>query len=210
MLDDAYFDIIGFISAKIGEAFGLGLNDAYINGDGNGKPQGILSHPNYSVAHASGGMKILSGASGAVAWGSSTTGLLGTEAALPPQYESGAAWYANKATIAAIRAINAGTATLPQWSTGDSYPNFSNGYNPNLLGFPVRKDQFVPDISTSNYPVIFGDLKGYYAPQRSGITVEVLREVRALRGEVVIYARQRVGGQLVEDYRVKVMKSHNS
>lgn len=210
MLEDAYFDILGFVSGKIGEAFGLGMNDVFISGDGSGKPQGILSHTNASVAHSSGGMQVLSGASGVVAWGNATTGILGTEAALPPQYESGAKWYANKSTFAAVRAINAGTATLPQWSTGDSYPNFANGYQPTLLGYPVVKDQFVPDVGASNRPLIFGDLKGYYAPMRSGITIEVLREIRALRGEVVIYARQRVGGQLAEDYRVKVLKSNNS
>ncbi len=210
LLEDAQFDILGFLSEKLGESFGLGLNDTYISGDGVGKPQGILTHANASVAHASGGMQVLSGASGAVAWGSSTTGVVGVETALPPQYETNARWYANKATYAAVRAINIGTSTLPQWSTGDSYPTFANGYQPTLLGFPIRRDQFMPDVGSANRPLMLGDMKAYYAPMRTGMTIDVLRELRALRDEVVIYARQRIGGQLVEDWRVKLMKSHNS
>lgn len=210
LLEDAAFDVLGFCSDKIGEAYGLGINDAYINGDGAGKPQGILNHPLAGTAHASGGMLILSGAAGAVAWGNATTGLIGTETALPPQYESGAAWYANKATYAAIRSINVGTATMPQWSLSDSWPNFGNGYQPTLLGYPTRRDQFMPAVGASATPIMLGDLSAYYAPMRTGLTIEVFREILGLRGMVVLYARQRLGGQLVEPWRVKLMKSNNS
>lgn len=212
-LEDNVFDLLGYITEKLGENIPLFVNNALINGNGAGKPQGFLNHEVATTLWSSGGMKVLSGASGAVAWGSvasTSTGLLGIESVLPPQYEANAKWYANKATYGAIRSLNVGTANLPQWGAADSYPNFTNGMNPTLLGYPIRKDQFMPAISSSTYPIAFGDMKGYYMPTRVGLSIEVLRELKALRDMVVIYARMRLGGKLVEPWRLKLLKSHTS
>ena len=209
-MEDAQFDLLGFVGQLLSEAFVLGENDAFVNGDGVAKPQGLAYHPNKTVAVGSAGMKVLSGAANTIAWGSSTTGIIGTEAALPPQYESNAKWYANKKTFSALAALNAGTANWPQWLGGDQFPNAANGYQARLLGYPIVKDQFIEDIGDGKYPIYFGDMTGYWIADRVGITVEVLREIKALRDEVVIYARKRVGGQLVHDWRVKVMKSDDA
>jgi HK97 family phage major capsid protein len=210
LLEDAQFDILGYLSENLGENIGLYVDNALINGDGVGKPQGILKHPNAAVAVASGGMLVLSGAAAAVAFGNSTTGIIGTEAALPPQYEAGAKWYAGKSTYAAIRSLNVGTANQPIWRPDESYPNATNGYAPTLYGYPIAKDQFMPTVGASNTPLMLGQLKGYFMPQRVGMSIQVLNEVRALRDEVVLYARMRLGGQLVKDWQVKLMKSNNA
>lgn len=215
MLEDASFDLIGYISAKLGENIPLFLNNALINGDGVGKPQGFLQHPLATTlwSTAGGGMKVLSTASTNVSFGAvstTATGLMGMDAVLPPQYEQNAKWYANKKTLGAIRTINVGTANLPVWKSEDFYPNALNGMAPRLLGYPIVKDQFMPDIAQTAYPIALADMKGYYAPHRVGLSIEVLREVFALRDIVAIYARMRVGGQLVEPWRAKVMLSHTS
>lgn len=209
-MEDNEFDLIGFCNELISEAFVLGENDVFVAGDGVGKPQGFTAHANATVAHASGGMQVLSGSAAAVAWGTSTTGIIGTEAALPEQYEANAKWYGRKATYAAIRALNVGTANNPQWSVGDSYPNAANGMTPTLLGYPIVRDSAMPAIGASNHPLAFGDMQGYWIADRVGITIDVLRELFALRGLVCIVAYKRVGGQLVHDWRMKLMKSNNS
>ncbi len=96
------------------------------------------------------------------------------------------------------------------WYSGDSFPSVNNGFNPTLLGYPVVKNQFMPDIAAANEPLALGDMKGYYIVDRVGLSVEVYREIAALRDMVVIYARQRTGGQLVHDWRMKLMKSNNA
>ena len=209
-MEDNQFDLLGLVNQLLTEAFTLGNEDAFATGDSAGKPQGFTKHPNASVAHSGGGMLVLSGSAGAVAWGNSTTGVLGTEAALPPQYEGNSAWYASKATYAAIRALNAGTGNYPQWSFGDAFPNALNGMQASLLGWPARRSQFMPAIGSTATPLAYGDMKGYWIADRIGISIEVLREVKALRDMVVVYARQRLGGQLVQDWRLKLMKSNNS
>jgi HK97 family phage major capsid protein len=215
LMEDAQFDILGYISSLLSESFSLGLEDAYTNGDAIGKPQGFTQHPNATVLNSAGGMMVLSGTAGQVAWGISatpagaTTGVTGAEAALPPQYESSAKWYANKKTYAALRNLT-DAQTRPLWYSGDSFPSVNNGFNPTLLGYPVVKNQFMPDIAAANEPLALGDMKGYYIVDRVGLSVEVYREIAALRDMVVIYARQRTGGQLVHDWRMKLMKSNNA
>lgn len=214
-MEDNSFDILGYVTSKLGENIPLFLNNALINGDGVGKPQGFLNHPLATTlwSTAGGGMKVLSGASGAVAFGqvsSTSTGLFGVEAVLPPQYENNAKWYGNKNTYGAIRTLNAGTANMPVWSQDQWYPSAMNGYAATLLGYPIKKDQFMPSISSTTYPLAFGDMKGYYVPTRVGLSIEVLRELFALRDIVAVYARMRVGGKLVEPWRLKLLKSHTS
>ena len=213
MMEDGSFDILGYVTELIGEAYGLGEEDAHINGTGNGSPDGILNHASVSVANGTlDGMMIKSGGT-YVNWGTTvattsagaTTGVVGVEAALPPQYESGAKWLANKATYAAIRALT-DTTGRPIWNPNDSYPNFANGMSANLLGYPLLKSQFMPAIASSAYPLLLGDLKGYFIADRVGLSIEVLREVAALRDMVVIYARKRTGGQLVKPWMLKVLE----
>lgn len=217
MIEDNQFDLLGFISSKIGEAFGLFRDNAYINGDGVGKPQGILSHANATTAHSftatpNSGMYVPSGISGAVSWLGTTVGtpepnegFVGVEQALPPQYEQNAKWYGHKSVWAQTRGL-VDTTGRPVWLPENQFSNLMYKVPPSLAGYAVVRDQFVPVPAASSYSVIFGDLGGYYAPQRVGISLEVLRELRALQDEVVVYARARFGGQLVEDWRVKLMK----
>jgi HK97 family phage major capsid protein len=214
-LEDNSFDLLGYISELGSEAFALGEESAFTNGTGAGQPRGFTVHPSMNIAYSTystvagvtyWGNQILSGTT-TVAWGGTTTGIIGTEAQLPPQYENTAKWYGNKQTYAAIRALNAGTATLPQWSLGDSYPNYSNGMSPSLLGYGVQKNQFMSNPVTGAEYLALGDLKGYYIVDRVGMSVEVFREVYGLRDQVVVYMRKRTGGDLVHYWRMKVLSS---
>lgn len=204
--EDNSFDLLGYISELLGEAFMLGEEDAFTNGDGIGKPVGILNHPNLTTASTSGGMYVPSGAASALAWGTDgAKGITGIEGALPPQYEMGAAFMANKKTYAALRALNSGSAGI-QWTGDDYFPNARNGFAPSLLGYQKLTNQFLPDVAANAYPMLLGNYRGYYVADRVGLSIEVLREVKALRDQIVVYARKRVGGQLVRDWQVKALK----
>lgn len=214
-LEDNAFDILGYITQLGGEAFALGEESAFTNGTGAGQPRGFLTHPSMNIVYSTystvagvtyWGNQILSGTT-TVAWGSGTTGIVGVEGQLPPQYEQGAKWYGSKATYSAIRSINISTATLPQWSLGDSYPNYSNNYSPSLLGYSVVKNQFMPSAATGNEYLALGDLNSYYIVDRVGLSVEVFREVYGLRDQVVVYMRKRTGGDLVHYWKMKVLSS---
>lgn len=204
--EDNAFDLLGYISELIGEAFMLGEEDAFTNGDGVGKPVGILNHPNLATASTSGGMYVPSGSAAALAWGTDgLKGVTGLEGALPPQYEMGAAFMANKKTFAALRATNSGSAGI-QWTGDDYFPNARNGFAPSLLGYQKLTNQFLPDVAANAYPMLLGNFRGYFVADRVGLSIEVLRETKALRDQIVVYARKRMGGQLVRDWQIKALK----
>ncbi len=214
-LEDNSFDLLGYVTLVLSEAFGLGEEDVFINGTGAGQPQGILNHPQAGIATASGGMLVLSGASAAVAWGAGTAGtavttaVIGTEAALPPQYDTGAQWLANKATYSALRALS-DSQLRPVWNVNDQWPNMANGNAASILGHPILKSQFMPDISATTTPLLLGDLSGYFIADRVGLSVVTDESIGRLRDIVYVVARKRVGGQLVHYWKVKLMKSNNS
>jgi HK97 family phage major capsid protein len=219
-VEDNSFDILGYISEIGGEAFALGEEYAYTLGSGAGQPQGFANHPSFGISYSTytavGGSTFWGGkvsmASTTVVWGSAsvmgsttaTTGLFGMEAILPPQYEANAKWYASKFTYSAIKGINSGTATLPQWGFGTTWPNYSEKLDQQpLLGYQIRKNMFVPSVTNATTFVYLGDMQGYYIVDRVGISVEVFREVYGLRDQVVVYMRKRTGGQLVDYWRMK-------
>lgn len=220
-VEDNSFDLLGYINELGAEAFTLGEESAFTNGTGAGQPQGFMQHPaniattgnviQYSTYATRQGTTywgniVLTGSTTSPVWGTGTTGIIGMEANLPPQYEANAKWYAAKSTYAAIRAINAGTATLPQWALGDAYPNYANGMQANLLGYPIVKNQFIDSVVTTGHaPLVLGDMMGYFIADRVGLSVEVFREVYGLRDQVVVYMRKRTGGQLVHYWKMRVL-----
>jgi HK97 family phage major capsid protein len=216
-IEDNSFDVLGYISELGAEAYSLGEENAFTNGDGNGKPRGFLQHPAASIAQGATGTAAgvtysgdyVGTGSSDLAWGTAAagTGLFGVEAALPPQYENGAKWYAAKNTYSRIRAINAGTATLPQWSLGDSWPNLGNNYQPMLLGYATARNQFMPTYTAGTAKTIaaLGEMKGYFIIDRVGLSVEVNPYILGLRDQVVVYMRKRVGGDLVRYWMMKFL-----
>jgi HK97 family phage major capsid protein len=175
-----------------------------------------MSHAQSDVANGTGdGMLINSGHATGIVWGATnapttyvTKGILGLENALPPQYENYAKWYANKNTYSTIRGL-VDSQARPLWQQTDApgLTNYVKGLPATLLGYDVVKSQFLADLGTaSNKAMAFGDLRGYYIADRVGISIEVFREVLGLRDLVAVYARKRVGGQLLHPWRVKVMQ----
>lgn len=214
MVEDSAFDVMGYVSGILAETFALGEEDAFINGSGAGQPQGILNHANINTASGTtDGMKIVSGSASAIAWGTTTAGsstavtkgIIAVEAALPPQYEAGAKWLANKGTYSTARGM-VDSNGRPLWNITEAWPTLANGMSPTLLGYPILKSQFMPDIAGDSYPMLFGDFKSYTIADRVGLSIEVFREVLGLQDLVVVYARKRVGGQLVRPWMLKALK----
>lgn len=214
-IEDNSFDLLGYISELGAEAFSLGEEEAFTIGDGNGKPRGFLKHPTALIANGSTGVYagvtysggyVLSGDTDGIAF----AGILNCESVLPPQYELGAKWYANKKTYGEIRALNVGTSNNPVWSLGEAYPNMLNGMSPTLLGYGIEKNQFMPDpgvAATTGPFMALGDLKGYFIADRVGLSVEVNPYILQDYDQVMIYMRKRVGGDLVRYWQMKYIRA---
>jgi HK97 family phage major capsid protein len=64
----------------------------------------------------------------------------------------------------------------------------------------------MPDVAANAFPIIFGDPKGYYLVRRIGFSVQVLNEIVATSNKVRVLGRLRIGGQVGEDWRLKIQK----
>ena len=201
LLEDSAFDMIGIGSDLLGEAFALGENDAFINGNGVGRPMGILTE----VDEDAGPDSVASGGAATL----TSNGLIDLAYALPPQYEANSKWFMNKSTEKAIRKLIGTTSGEYEWPVVGNVGALG-AVGSQLLGYPIVREQFVGDVTTNGYPIIFGDLRGYLVLDRVGLSIQRLDELYAETNITVLLARRRVGGQIVEPWKIKVQKVANS
>ena len=195
LVEDSAFDILGISSDLLAEAFNLGENDAFLNGNGISRPMGILAQVDNG------------GPASIVSVNASTLtadGLIDLVYALPAQYESNATLITSKATEKVIRKLKDANNNYlwPIWPQ-------QGGFAPaprDFLGFPALRDEFMPGIAAGAYPALFGDLKGYLVLDRVGLSVQRLSEIYAENNITLLLARKRLGGQTIEPWRMKVQK----
>jgi HK97 family phage major capsid protein len=194
LLEDSAFDIFGVSQDLIAEAFSLGENDAFINGDGVSRPMGILTE----AGTANGPATVNSGDANLM----TADGVIDLAYALPAQYERNAKFLFNKQTEKAIRQLKDAVDGNYLWPIVAGVGNFGPAPR-TLLEFPVMRDEFMPDVAASAYPALFGDFTGYLVLDRVGLSIQRLSELYAETNITLLLARKRVGGQLVQPWRLK-------
>jgi len=195
LIEDSAFDVVGISSDLIAEAFALGEDDAFLNGNGAARPMGLLSQ-----VDGDGPASIVSGSGSAL----TADGILDLYFGLPAQYRAKAKWYMNSATQKAIEKLkdSQNRYIISSLVNGSlATPQFDN-----IKGKPIQIDEFAPDIAANAYPLLFGDLNGYMICDRVGLSVQRLSEIYAETNVTLLLARKRVGGQLVESWRTRVQK----
>lgn len=204
LLEDAAFGIEGYIIEVLGEAYDLGEEAVWISGTGAGQPQGILTHPQIAVlsADTGDGMHVISGDAALV----KADGLIDLCMHVPEQYDISSKWYFNKRhTERAIRKLKDAVDGNYLWPIVTQVGNLGP-HGQSLLGYPVVRSPFLPNIAANAYPILFGDMSAYRIVDRIGLSIQRLREIYAETNLVVYLARKRVGGKLLEPWRLKVQK----
>jgi HK97 family phage major capsid protein len=196
LIEDSAFDVAGISQELLAEAFILGENDAFLNGNGVSRPMGLLTQ-----VDGDGPASVASGSATAIL----SDGLIDLWGALPSQYESNSVWLFNKATEVDIRQLKDATNENYLWPIYQAVGAFGPAPR-ELLGFPVMRDEFMPDVAGDAYPIIFGDLRGYLVLDRVGLSIQRLTELYAETNITLLLARKRVGGQCIEPWRIKAQK----
>ena len=130
-------------------------------------------------------------------------GLLNLAYAVPSQYEQNKKWYWSQATELVVRKLK-DTSNRYLWPV---YNDSAFAAAPRQLeGYPIVKDEFLPAIAAGAYSIAFGDMRGYLIADRVGLSIQRLDELYAETNITLLLARQRVGGQVVEPWRIKVQK----
>lgn len=199
LIEDSAFPLMTWVSGKFQETSVLTVENIILNGTGVGQPAGILRNPNGTDEPAT----VVSGAAAAYTW----DGLLDIYHAVPEQYDANSAFVFNKTSSAlALSKLKDGDGR-PLWSMGVGDSGMSGDIrNRPLLGVPVLLSGFMPNVSANTYPLIFGDLSGYYLADRVGFSIQVLSEVYAETNQLLFLGRMRLGGLTAEPWRLKIQK----
>lgn len=177
LLQDSMFDLPSYLTTNFGKRFGLAEEAAFVNGDGSGKPTGIVGGSSAGVTAAS-------------ATAITTDELIDLQHSLARPYRANAVWLMNDSTAKLIRKLKDGDGQY-LWQ-----PGLQAGQPDLLLARPVICSAAMPAATTGNKSVIFGDMSNYTVADRLGTTLQRLNELYAANGQVGFRAYKRTDGKV--------------
>lgn len=198
LIEDAVVDLMGWLSGKFSETIELLKDNMILNGSGVNQPTGILVNPNGTNQPAT----VVSGSAAAL----TGDGLIDLTEAIPEQYDENSVLVFNKTnTGKAIRKLKDGDGR-PLVSYGAADNGLAGGRYRQVNGYDYLWSGFMPNVGANTYPIIFGDLLGYYSVDRLGFSIQVLRELYAETNQVLLLGRVRFGGMTAEEWRLRIQK----
>ena len=181
-IHDTSFDIENYLIKRFAKNFGRAEDNAFINGNRNEMPTGILN--------ATGGAEVASTIDDI-----SYDDVISLYFSVKPEYRKNAVWLMNDKTALTLRTLkdNAGNYL---WRDSDD----------TILGKKVIMSEFMPDAEPSNKPIAFGDFSYYWVIGRSPIGVRTLSEKFAVLDQIGYLAYEFLDGKLVRPEAVKVIQ----
>ena len=190
LLYDNVFNLERYILNKFAKALANAEEDAFLNGDGVGKPLGIFA--------ATGGAQVgVTTASGTAITADEIINLIYS---LKRPYRKNAAFIINDQTLAILRKLKDGNGAYI-WQ-----PSYQVGEPDSLLGYPVYTSAYVPTVAAGNPVIAFGDYSYYNIGDRGSRSFAELKELFAGNGMVGFVAKERVDGRLVLPEAVQILK----
>ena len=187
LLNDSAFDLEAYFVAEFARRIGNKEEEAFLNGDGAGKPTGILNDADVGVTAAS-------------ATAITADELIDLFYSLPAPYRANAVWVMNDSTMRYIRKLKDTTGQF-LWQKA-----LHEGEHETLLGKPIYHSPFAPEVAAGAKPILFGDLSYYWIGDRKGITFRRLNERYADTGQVGFLASKRLDGKLILPEAIKVLQ----
>jgi len=193
LLYDNAFNLESYIIDAFGKAIGNAEEDAFLNGDGTGKPAGIFdASAGGQVAVTISGVKITS------------DDILSLIYSLKRPYRKNARFILNDVTLSAIRKLKDNNGAY-LWQ-----PSYTAGEPDTLCGYSVMTSAYAPALEAGKPAIAFGDFSYYNIGDRGVRSVQELRELFAGNGMIGYVAKERVDGKLVLPEAVQILKSNAS
>ena len=179
LLNDSAFDLESYISREFARRIGAREEDSFFNGDGTGKPLGILATNGGAIT---------------------ADEVIDLFYSLKSPYRKKAVWVLNDATIKAIRKLKDNNNQY-LWQ-----PSLVAGTPDTILGRPVVTSAYMPTAAAGAKTIAFGDFSYYWIADRQGRSFKRLNELYAANGQVGFLGSQRVDGKLVLPEAIKVLQ----
>ena len=190
LLYDNAFNLENYIIDTFGKAIGNAEEDAFLNGDGKGKPTGIF-------AETGGGQTGVTISGTKIA----ADDVISLIYSLKRPYRKNALFILNDSTLAALRKLkDANGAYIWQ-------PSYTAGEPDRLCGYSVLTSAYAPALEAGKPAIAFGDFSYYNIGDRGTRSVQELRELFAGNGMIGYVAKERVDGKLVLTEAVQILKA---
>lgn len=183
LLYDNAFDLEGYILDQFGKALGNAEEDAFLNGDGTGKPLGLFA--------ATGGGTVAGTLTAAI----KSDDMLDLVYALKRPYRKKASFIMNDKTLSSLRKLKDNNGAYI-WQ-----PSYQAGEPDRVLGYAVHTSAYAPEDA-----IAFGDYKYYNIGDRGTRSFSELRELFAGNGMIGYVAKERVDGKLILPEAVQILK----
>ena len=183
LLYDNAFNLEGYILDQFGKALANAEEDAFLNGDGTGKPLGLFA--------ATGGGTVAGTLTAAI----KSDDMLDLVYALKRPYRKKASFIMNDKTLASLRKLKDNNGAYI-WQ-----PSYQAGEPDRVLGYAVHTSAYAPEDA-----IAFGDYKYYNIGDRGTRSFAELRELFAGNGMIGYVAKERVDGKLILPEAVQILK----
>ena len=190
LLNDSAFDLESYITSEFVRKIGDAEEEAFLIGNGAGKPIGILNDKD--------GAEV--GITAAAANALTTNELIDLYYSLRSPYRKRAVWIMNDSTVNMIRKLKDSNGQYI-WS-----PGITTNDTDTILGRKVYTSTCVPTAKAGAKTIAFGDLSYYWIGDREGISFKRLNELYATRGQVGFLASKRLDARLILPETIKVLK----
>lgn len=185
LINDSEINVENWLVERLVDSFVKLENEAFINGDGNNKPSGILQDNKVKTVNGGNAVTIEL--------------LLELINSIDEGYLTNAHFLMNRGTLSAIQSLKDNTGRFI-WQQSLTDP-----LKQTIFGVPVVISSNMPDVAEDNLAIAIGDFKSAYKiVDRSGI--DLLRDPYTEKPFVRFYAVKRVGGGVVNPEAIKFAK----
>ena len=189
LLYDAAFNLEGYIIDQFGKALANAEEDAFLNGDGKGKPMGVFDTTN-------GGQYNTTTSTANIA----ADDIINLVYTLKRPYRKSAAFITNDKTLASLRKLKDNNGAY-LWQ-----PALTAGEPDRLFGYAIHTSQFAPEAAAGKPAMAFGDFSYYNIGDRGSRSMQELKELFAGNGMVGYVMKERVDGRLILPEAVQILK----
>ncbi|AEE98033.1 phage major capsid protein [Mahella australiensis] len=188
LLNDSAFNLEQYITNEFARRIGRAEEAAFVNGDGSGKPTGVIGSASLGITAAAGNAI-------------TSDEVIDLFHSLSRPYRDRATWLMADSTVKAIRKLKNSVSGDYIWQ-----PGLVAGQPDRILGRPVAISDDVPAIALGAKVIAFGDMSYYWIADRQGTVLQRLNELYAVNGQVGFRGFRRVDGKLTLAEAVKVLQ----